>query len=247
MGPSSPWTEASFSEMAHGTARAASASATGQPSARRSSSPESPDSNREAARLKVVKIQQSLTVMGDTDGVAVECLKAEVGEGKKGLPETPTRCRGRRVPEVHSQVLEAHCRVGPRARVGAVRVDQCQGTSSDVGNRAVSSRGRGTSSCGLEGPDGSIASTSEFLTRRTDQAVHSPALKRQAVGHVSSVGSFHQCPLWFLQSWTIGCKIFSWSSRVSMNLGDQRRVVEVRTKLAEGASQMVYLTGGMAT
>ena len=33
----------------------------------------------------------------------------------------------------------------------------------------------------------------------------------------------------------------------AMNLGDQRRVVEVSTKLAEGASQMVYLTGGMAT
>ena len=32
----------------------------------------------------------------------------------------------------------------------------------------------------------------------------------------------------------------------AMNLGDQRRVVEVSTKLAEGASQMVYLTGGMA-
>ena len=33
----------------------------------------------------------------------------------------------------------------------------------------------------------------------------------------------------------------------AMNLGDQRRVVDVSTKLAEGASQMVYLTrGGMA-
>ena len=31
-----------------------------------------------------------------------------------------------------------------------------------------------------------------------------------------------------------------------MTVGDQRRVVEVSTKLAEGASQMVYLMGGVA-
>ena len=33
----------------------------------------------------------------------------------------------------------------------------------------------------------------------------------------------------------------------AMSLGDQRRVVEASTKLAEGASQMVCMTGGMAT
>ena len=72
--------------LRNGTARAASASATGQPSARRSSTPTvrvSPDGNREAARLKAVKIQQPLAVMGDTDGVAVECLKAELEKAKK--------------------------------------------------------------------------------------------------------------------------------------------------------------------
>ena len=140
----------------------------------------SPDGNREAARLKVVKFQQALAVMADTDGVAVECLKAELEKAKKGLPETPARCRGRRVPEVHYQVREAHCRVGPRARVGEVRVDQCQGTSAEVGDRAVSSRGRGTSSRRLEGPDGSVASTSEFFARRTGPGSSQPC--REASG-----------------------------------------------------------------
>ena len=100
----------------------------------------SPDSDCEVARLKVVKIQQALAVMGDTDGVAVECLKADLEKAKEACQRPPTRCRGRQVLEVH-HFREAHCRVGPRARVGAVRVDQCQG-SSKVGDRAVSSRGR---------------------------------------------------------------------------------------------------------
>ena len=84
------------------------------------------------------------------------------------------------MPEIHRRVREANCKVGPRARVGAVRVDQRQGTSSEVGNGAVSSRGRGTSSCRLEGPDRSVA-------RRTGP-VHSPAVKRRRWGtfhHVS--------------------------------------------------------------
>ena len=64
----------------------------------------SPGGNCEAAHLKVVKFQQALAVLGDTDGVAVECLKAELEKAKKGLPETPARYRDRRVPEVHRQV-----------------------------------------------------------------------------------------------------------------------------------------------
>ena len=54
-----------------GPARAASTSAMGQPSVRRSSRLCESDSSCEAARLKVVKIQQALAVMG-TQCEAVE-------------------------------------------------------------------------------------------------------------------------------------------------------------------------------
>ena len=49
----------------------------------------SPDGNREAARLKVVKIQQALAVMGDTDGEAVECLKAELEKARQAAKVPP--------------------------------------------------------------------------------------------------------------------------------------------------------------
>ena len=40
--------------------------------------------------LKVVKILQALAVMGDTDGVVVECLKAELEKAKKLVKEART-------------------------------------------------------------------------------------------------------------------------------------------------------------
>ena len=93
----------------------------------------SPDGSREAAPLEVVKFPSTRGDGGHgTDGVAVECLKAELE-------------KGRRVPEIYRQIREGHCRVGPE-RESEQSADQCQGTSSEVGNRADSSRGRGTSS-----------------------------------------------------------------------------------------------------
>ena len=79
-------------------------------------------------------------------------------------------------------------------RVGAVRVDQLQGTSEASGGRARS-----------------ILMPSLVLAE--------------------------------LDNWMQDLQV---ELQSAMNLGDQRRVVEVSTKLAEGASQMVYLTGGMA-
>ena len=122
----------------------------------------------------------ALAVMGGHRRSGCRVFEGGVGEGKEGLPETSPRYRGRRVLESHRQVREANCRVGPRARVGAVRVDQRQGTSSEVGNGAVSSRGRGTSSRGLEGPDGSLAGTSEFFARITGPGSSQPC--REASG-----------------------------------------------------------------
>ena len=200
--------------MAHGTARAASASATGLPSARRSSSPNSSrESRRQSRSCSFEGGENPASSRGNGGHRRSGCRVFEggVGQGEKGLPETPARCRGRRVPEVHREVREAHCRVGPRARVGAVRSDLCQGTSSEVGNRAVSSRGRGTSSRRLEGPDGSLANTSEFFARRTGPGSSQPCREASGCG-ARSISC--QCPLWFLQSWTIGCRIFKWSSRV---------------------------------
>ena len=87
------------------------------------------------------------------------------------------------------------------------------------------------------------------LREERDQAVPSPAVKRQAVGHVPSRVSEVIQPMPTL----VPAELDNWMQDLqvelqsAMNWGDKRRVVEVSTKLAEGASQMVYLTGGMAT
>ena len=113
LGPSSPWTEAAVAEVAHGTT----------PTVR-----VSPDGSRGGARQKVERLQQTLAVMENTDGVAVECLKAELEKAKKASSQCRDEC-----PEVHRQVREAPCRSGPRARVGAVCFDRRQCTPSEVG------------------------------------------------------------------------------------------------------------------
>ena len=41
-----------------------------------------PDSSREAVCIKVVKLDQALEVMGDTEGPAVECLKVELEKAR---------------------------------------------------------------------------------------------------------------------------------------------------------------------
>ena len=41
-----------------------------------------PDSSREAVRIKVVKLDQALEVMGDKEGPAVECLKVELEKAR---------------------------------------------------------------------------------------------------------------------------------------------------------------------
>ena len=90
-GPSSPLTEAAFSEMAHGTAHAASASATGQPSARRSSSPDSSrESGRQSRSCSFEGGEKSSRGDGRHRQSGCRVSEGGVGEGKKGLPETPT-------------------------------------------------------------------------------------------------------------------------------------------------------------
>ena len=64
----------------------------------------SPDGNREAARLNVVKLQQALARHG---GHRRSCVKAELKKAKKVCQRPTPRCRSRRVPEIHRQVREA--------------------------------------------------------------------------------------------------------------------------------------------
>ena len=81
------------------------------------------------------------------------------------------------------------------------------------------------------------------LREERDQAVHSPVVKRQAVGHVPSRVSGVIPPMPILVRRVGQLDAGSSGGAPEMNLGDQRRVVEVSTMLAEGASQMVHLTG----
>ena len=85
MGPNPPNTKADVTEVTDGTSRAASASATGRPSAARSSSSHSPSQSGR----QVEKLQQALVVMEDTGGVTVECLKTELEKTKKTSQKRP--------------------------------------------------------------------------------------------------------------------------------------------------------------
>ena len=204
----------------------------------------SPDGNREAARLKVVKIQQALAVMGDTDLSGCRVSEGGVGEGKKGLPEAPTRCRGRRVPEVHHQVREARERESEQSALTNAKA-RLQRWETEQSVPVEEAPAPADWKAKMEALQAQVNS----LREERDQAVHSPALKRQAVGHVPSRVSGVIPPMPTL----VPCRVRQLDARSSVGapecdeLGDQRRVVEVSTKLAEGASQMVYMTGGMAT
>ena len=48
-----------------------------------------PDSSREAARLKVVKLEKALEVMGDSEGAAVECMKLELEKARNAETRRP--------------------------------------------------------------------------------------------------------------------------------------------------------------
>ena len=121
-------------KVAHGTTRAASASATGQPSVIMCSRPIcTSGSTRESGR----KPRSS-----PFKGREVECLKAELEEGEEGGSETSPRHRGRCVSNVDRKVRDANCGVGQRARIGAISFGAGKGTSSLIGIRADSSCGK---------------------------------------------------------------------------------------------------------
>ena len=52
-----------------------------------------PDNSREAARLKVVKLEKALEVMGDSQGPAVECMKLELEKARNGENVEVEECR----------------------------------------------------------------------------------------------------------------------------------------------------------
>ena len=92
------------------------------PTARRSSSPDSSgESGRQSRSCSFEGGENPASSCGNGGHRRSGCRVSEGGvrEGRKGLPETPPRCRGRRVPEIHRQVREANFRVGLRARVRA--------------------------------------------------------------------------------------------------------------------------------
>ena len=88
----------------------------------------------------------------------------------------------------------------------------------------------------------------DAMREERDQAVQNPAVKRQAVGHVPPRNNGVIPPMPTL----VPAELDNWMQDLqqefqnAMTIGDQRRVVEVSTELAEGASQMVYLMGGVA-
>ena len=86
------------------------------------------------------------------------------------------------------------------------------------------------------------------VTAMREERDQGPVAKRQVVGHIPSRNNGVIPPMPTL----VPAELDNWMQDLqldlqnAMNLGDQRRVVEVSTKLAEGASQMVCLMGGVA-
>ena len=71
-------------------------------------------------------------------------------------------------------------------------------------------------------------------------------MKRQAVGHIPSRSNGVIPPMptlvpTELDNWMLDLQF---DLQNAMSLGDQRRMLEISTKSAEGASQMVNMTGG---
>ena len=191
----------------------------------------------------------ALAVMGDTDAVAVECLKAELEKAKKACQRPPLdvevdECRKfivrseKRIAELdRERESEQSALTNAKARLHRLETEQ----SVPVEEAPAPADWKAQ----MEALQAQVNS----LREERNQAVHSPAVKRQAVGHVPSRVSEVTQPMPTL----VPAELDNWMQDLqvelqsAMNWGDQRRVVEVSTKLAEGASQMVYLTGGMAT
>ena len=162
MGPSSPWTETAFSEMAHGTACAASASATGKPSAHRSSSPDSSRGN------------------GGHRRSGCRVFEGGVGEGKEGLPETSPRYRGRRVPEIHRQVREANCRVDRERESEQSALTNAKARLQRLETEQSVPVEEAPAPADWKAQMEALQAQVNSLREERDQAVHSPAVKRQA-------------------------------------------------------------------
>ena len=94
MGPDSSGSQASFSAMIeeifsseHAVSSPGPAGQT--PSSRKPVPRVNPDSSCEVARLKVMKLEKALEVMGDTDGPVVVCLKEELEKARNVAKQRP--------------------------------------------------------------------------------------------------------------------------------------------------------------
>ena len=239
LGPSSPWTEAAFSEMTHGTACAASASATGQPSAHRSSSPDSSrESGRQSRSCSSEGGENPASSCGYGGHRRSGCRVSEggVGEGKKKACQRPPldvevdECRKfivrseKRIAEMDGE-RESEQSALTNAKARLQRLETEQSVPMEEAPAPADWKAQ------MEALQAQVNS----LREERDQAVHSPAVKRQAVGHVPSRVSGG----YSTNAHSGSCRIGQCGWKISTYELGRPNVVLV--------DRSVYLTGGMAT
>ena len=209
----------------------------------------SPDAARQAARERVAKLQQALVVLGETSGPEVDGLRSALAKAQKSASE-PTL-----------EVQDTECKsfiARAEKRVAALDAQRAQEVASLEEGRARLIR---LESAALEAPQVVMPppeASSEVLQLRElvsqlqaqirgpdhQDAPCMPTVKRPCrSGHWS--GPVPVMPRY------IPTELSAWMGERQADLhdaladGDNARVLEITSKLSEGAEHMVELTGGM--
>ena len=208
----------------------------------------SPDESREAARIKVAKLEKALGVMGDAGGQAVECLKAELAKAKAASTRRPIaveveECRkfisrsDRRISELDAErASEATNLQEAKERLQRLEAEQAAPpapvpclTDIDLDAEVVSLRAK-------------LLRTEE----ERDAALAGAPVKRQAVCRGQVRGGQHMPPMPGLVPGELTRWMEDRHSDLPLSCDDHQAILELTSKLAEGASRLHEMSGGIS-
>ena len=171
----------------------------------------SPDGSRDAARPESGETPTSTRGRGCRRS-RCRVFEVGVGEGEEGFAETSSQCRGRRRKFIARSEkcladLDWECEleqsVLTNTKVRLQRLEAEQTAPADEAPLPADWKAQ-------------MEALQAQVTAMWEERDQGPVAKRQAVGHIPSatMASSHQYPPLSPRSWTLGCKISSWISRM---------------------------------
>ena len=198
-----------------------------------------PDSTHEAARIRVIKFEKALEVMGDSQGPAVECFRSKLEKAKLASRRRPINVE---VDECRKFIARSEMRIidldeewtqemasltQVRERLQRLEVEQASDSVAPLLQT-------------IPPPDWQtemdvLKAKLAAMEEEWDEAVRDTARKRQAVGpRGRSIPAMPTLVPWEFDDWM--------QDRFG-SAGWGRRVLEITLKMAEGAECLLQMTG----